>query len=48
VTSVSAWMRVVGNTGTELSAADTSSSISVQPRMIPSAPSATYRTVIER
>jgi hypothetical protein len=40
-TAASTWRRVVGKTGTELSAAEISSSISVQPSTTPSAPAST-------
>jgi len=48
VTAASTCSRVVGYTGTGLSAAPTSSSISVHPRMTPSAPAATNRSITRR
>jgi hypothetical protein len=47
-TAAATWSLVVGNTGTGLSSGPTRSSISVQPRMTPSAPAATSRPTTSR
>ena len=48
LTAASTCNRVVGKIGTGLSCGRTRSSISVQPRMMPSAPSATNREITSR